>query len=80
MTSVGKVFKPALAMREIEDVVMTVASVLRSSNLSSVSVVQDEARGLLARLAVDGDPTELRTRLGRFNFQIEIRPTSDMAR
>ncbi|WP_244919938.1 hypothetical protein [Rhizobium grahamii] len=55
ITPVGKIFKPALSMLEIEDVVRQeeAASGIR---LVSLTVVQDPPHGLLAIIATECDP------------------------
>ena len=55
VTPVGKIFKPALSMLEIEDVVRQEAA-SAGVKLESLSVVQDARLGLLARIAAEGDP------------------------
>ena len=71
VTSVGKIFKPALSMLEIEDVVRNEAT-LAGANLRFLSVVQDSRLGLLAKIAVRGDPAVLRDTLGRYAFQTQF--------
>lgn len=67
-TPVGKIFKPALAMREIEDVVRTEARIAGAA-LRMLEVVQDRKHGLLARIAVDdAGHDQLREALGRYAF------------
>lgn len=68
VTAVGKIFKPALSMREVENTVRTEA---RQADvvLASIDVVQDPKRGLLARYAVsNGDSNTLVNALGRYTF------------
>ena len=71
VTSVGKIFKPALSMLEIEGVVRQEAE-LTGLKLESVSVVQDARLGLLANIAVEGDPSPLQDRLGRYAFKTQF--------
>ncbi|MEC9365280.1 MAG: AMP-binding protein, partial [Pseudomonadota bacterium] len=66
-TPVGKIFKPALAMREIEDVVRGEAG-SAGATLRALEVVQDRKHGLLARIAVDAGTEPLRAALGRYAF------------
>jgi acyl-CoA synthetase (AMP-forming)/AMP-acid ligase II len=71
VTAVGKLFKPALLMREIENVIRTEAR-QEGVVLSSLKVVQDPKRGLLARYAVgNGDSSALVKALGRYTFATE---------
>lgn len=71
VTPVGKIFKPALSMLEIEDVVRQEAA-SAGVKLKSLSVVQDARLGLLARIAADGDPGPLREKLGRYAFKAQF--------
>jgi fatty-acyl-CoA synthase len=71
VTPVGKIFKPALSMLEIEDVVRQEAA-SAGVNLESLSVVQDARLGLLARIATEGDPGPLREKLGRYAFKAQF--------
>lgn len=71
VTPVGKIFKPALSMLEIEDVVRTEAETA-GIRLKSLAVIQDSRRGLLARIAVDGDTAPLNQTLGTYAFQTEF--------
>ncbi|THK35751.1 acyl-CoA synthetase [Ensifer sp. MPMI2T] len=71
ITSVGKIFKPALSMLEIEDVVRQEAT-LAGVKLVSLSVGQDPRLGLLARIATEGDPSPLREKLGRYAFNAQF--------
>ncbi|WFU51320.1 acyl-CoA synthetase [Sinorhizobium terangae] len=71
ITSVGKIFKPALSMLEIEDVVRQEAA-SGGVNLVSLSVDQDPRLGVLARIATEGDPSPLREKLGRYAFKAQF--------
>ncbi len=71
VTPVGKIFKPALSMLEIEDVVRQEAA-SAGVKLESLSVVQDARLGLLARIATEGDPVPLREKLGRYAFKAQF--------
>ena len=71
VTPVGKIFKPALSMLEIEDVVRQEAA-SACVKLKSLSVVQDARLGLLARIATEGDPGPLREKLGRYAFKAQF--------
>ncbi|SMD06344.1 fatty-acyl-CoA synthase [Fulvimarina manganoxydans] len=71
VTPVGKIFKPALSMREIELVVRTEANAC-GVTLKDLSVVQDSKRGLLAKVRTEGDATPLREKLGQYVFQTDV--------
>lgn len=72
LTSVGKIFKPALSMLEIETVVRQEAE-FAGAAITSISVVADLRRGLLAKIVVDaGRKTLLQKRLGHYAFQTEF--------
>ncbi len=73
-TAVGKIFKPALVMREIESVVRDEA-VECSVTLTTFTVAQDPRLGMLVRyatLATDADVNKFALRLGRYTFRSEI--------
>jgi fatty-acyl-CoA synthase len=71
VTPVGKIFKPALTMLEIESVVRVEAS-SAGVEIVSLEVVQDSQRGLLARVSTaDGDAT-LRQAIGKYTFHTEF--------
>lgn len=71
MTPVGKLFEPALIMREIEDVVRGEA-VKAGVIIEALEVSQDPARGIIARVtAVDADG-RLRETLGRDTLQFDL--------
>ncbi|MFC3150050.1 acyl-CoA synthetase [Litoribrevibacter euphylliae] len=75
VTAVGKVFKPALEMQEIEKCVIEVASKIIPTHELKVEVRQDPLHGLLAHIAVTGNlPSldELSKRLGGYTFKTEI--------
>ena len=72
VTAIGKIFKPALSLRELESVVRDEAAAL-SLPLLALLAEQDPRRGLLARVQVNGQHLEpLRAALGRYTFQSEI--------
>ncbi|CCM76764.1 acyl-CoA synthetase [Rhizobium mesoamericanum] len=71
VTPVGKIFKPALSMLEIEDVVRQEAAA-SGIKLLSLSVVQDPRLGLLARIATEGGPGPLPEKLGRYAFKTQF--------
>ncbi len=71
VTPVGKIFKPALSMLEIEDVVRQEAA-SSGVTLESLSVIQDARLGLLARIAAEGNSGPLREKLGRYAFKTQF--------
>lgn len=68
VTAVGKIFKPALNMLEIESVVREEASKV-GAVLSELLVEQDPKLGLIARYRIDGDAAPLASALGRHIFR-----------
>ncbi|MDO5633052.1 MAG: acyl-CoA synthetase [Paracoccus sp. (in: a-proteobacteria)] len=71
LTPVGKIFKPALSMAEIEDVVRVEAQTSGTA-LVSVTVGQDRTRGMVARIVTEGDPAPLRRALDRYAFASDL--------
>jgi len=71
VTAVNKIFKPALLMREIEGVVRREAQEAGVA-LGQVDVVQDSARGVVARIAPDGPADALHGALGRYTFAVDF--------
>ena len=69
LTSVGKIFKPALQQLEISRAVRQEAQALGLQEVS-VEVVQDSRRGLVAKIA-GSQHESLVQALGRYSFQIE---------
>lgn len=66
--AVGKIFKPALVMREVESVVREQAKVA-CVELSELVVEQDPKKGIVARYRSILDSSEsLQSRLGRYTF------------
>ncbi|PWR18297.1 acyl-CoA synthetase [Zavarzinia compransoris] len=70
-TGVGKIFKPALAIREIEDVIRREAATA-GVTLAALDVVQDTKRGLLARIDAGEGGDALKAILGRYAFATEF--------
>ncbi len=68
VTPVGKIFKPALTMLEIESVIRMEAS-SAGVELASLEVVQDSQRGLLARISTEGDDANLKQAIDKYTFQ-----------
>ena len=71
VTAVGKIFKPALVMREIEDVVRYEAAGCGVA-LASVDVAIDAKRGMVAQVRTLGSAPPLRAALGRYTFAAEF--------
>ena len=71
VTAVGKIFKPALSMMEIADVVRAEAAA-NATQLTSVDVMQDAKRGLVARVGILGDSGAFRSAIGAYAFTTEI--------
>jgi fatty-acyl-CoA synthase len=71
VTAVGKIFKPALVVREIEDVVREEAAAARVS-VTSIEVNTDPRRGLVAQVQVRGNSAALDSALGRYAFASEL--------
>jgi fatty-acyl-CoA synthase/long-chain acyl-CoA synthetase len=71
VTAVGKIFKPALSMREVESIVRLEARQAGVA-LAAFETVHDPRRGLLASYAVSsGDAELLAIALGRYTFAAE---------
>ena len=71
MTAVGKIFKPALVSREIEDVVRREAGGCGVA-LDTVDTTIDAKRGMVARVRTLGSAQALRVALGRYTFATEF--------
>lgn len=71
LTPIGKIFKPALIMREIEDVVRSEAARIQIEP-EQVAVVQHASLGIVARIQLARDSTAFRSALGAFAFSHEI--------
>ncbi|EPE96404.1 acyl-CoA synthetase [Rhizobium grahamii] len=78
VTPVGKIFKPALSMLEIEDVVRQEAEASGIA-LTSLSVVQDARLGVLARIATEGDPAPLHEKLVRYAFKAQFQQSGNQS-
>ncbi|MFT4927972.1 MAG: fatty-acyl-CoA synthase [Phenylobacterium sp.] len=73
ITAVGKIFKPALEMQQIERCVKAVISRLLPDTEYSVYVSQDKKLGLLATIELTSNDTavaELKAELGRYTFKV----------
>jgi fatty-acyl-CoA synthase len=71
VTAVGKIFKPALVVREIEDVVRAEADVAGAA-LAGVDVRNDARRGMVAEVRLHEHSPALATALGRYAFATDI--------
>ena len=73
VTAVGKTFKPALSLREIED---ALAEALLSANLSfdTLKALSDRAHGTVVEvgLAESADPQRAQAVLGQFPFRFRL--------
>ncbi len=70
LTPVGKVFKPALKDREIEDVIRTEAAIAGVS--VEIAFFQDATLGRAARIESAGDIVQLTAALGRYTFNYRL--------
>ncbi|MBE8590936.1 acyl-CoA synthetase [Pseudomonas sp. MAFF 301449] len=70
LTTVGKIYKPALQQREISQVVMREAESIFVDDVT-VEVIQDNRRGMVAVVFAGDSRARLETLLGRYNFQVE---------
>ena len=71
VTAVGKIFKPALVLREVEDVVREEA-IAAGVAVDAIDVRTDETRGLVARVRTRGMNKPLQLALGRYAFASDI--------
>ena len=71
VTAVGKIFKPALVLREVEDVVREEA-VAAGVAVDAIDVRADATRGLVARVRTRGMTEPLQLALGRYVFATDI--------
>ncbi len=76
LTPVGKIFKPALVMAEIEDVVRSEAAAT-GTTLLSVTVDMDRRLGLVARITAAGEGAALSAALERYTFHTEFSPAKE---
>ena len=70
-TAVGKLFKPALVEREIEETIRAEAE-KAAVPIVSVKIQRDPQRGLRAVVVTDADGARLRTALDRYAFASEV--------
>ncbi|PTQ89502.1 acyl-CoA synthetase [Agitococcus lubricus] len=70
VTAVGKIFKPSLQMLEIERVILQECESL-NIQLESLAVVQDNKRGLVAKLSYQGNTDILKAKLAQYTFTVE---------
>lgn len=78
LTAIGKLFKPALVIREIEDLVHEMASA-HGVQVLELTVQQDPRHGYRACLVVDRPSSALAQALGRLAFCSELRQTEHQA-
>ncbi len=71
VTAVGKIFKPALVIREIEDVVRHEAD-RAGIALAALAVASDPRRGLVVHVTPAAPSAPLREALGRYAFTSDI--------
>ena len=71
MTAVGKLFKPALVDREIEETVRAEADRV-GATVTSVTVERDPRRGLRAVVEANDGVDRLKEALGRFAVKSEV--------
>ena len=72
VTAVGKIFKPALVAREIEDVVVRCEGADCGVEIETIDVTTDAKRGMVAQVRTRGSALPLRAALGRYTFAAEI--------
>jgi len=70
-TAVGKLFKPALVEREIEEAIRAEAKKL-DVEIASITVERDPQRGLRAVVATDAGGDRLKAALDRYAFASEV--------
>ena len=71
VTRVGKIFKPDLMKREIENVIRTEARAA-SASIAGLEVDHDPSAGLIARIRLASGGETLRLALQRYAFKFEI--------
>ena len=72
VTAIGKIFKPALSVREVESVVSALAT-SQALTLKTLQVVQDPQRGIVAKMGLSRDEQpRMREALGPYTFQSEF--------
>lgn len=69
-TAIGKIFKPALSMLQLEDVVQVEARALGLA-LAMCKAVQHPKLGFVVHWQADGDTSELKSRLAAYTFHQE---------
>ncbi|MEG0003615.1 acyl-CoA synthetase [Comamonas sp.] len=78
LTAIGKIFKPALVMQEIEDVVRCAAQA-HATPLLQVRVEQDPRHGYLATLTLAARSQALEQHLQRFGFRSAFATTDGVS-
>ncbi|HXE39771.1 MAG TPA: AMP-binding protein, partial [Azonexus sp.] len=71
MTAVGKIFKPALAMTEMESILREEATAC-GLVVKQCQAVRDERKGVVLNWSVEGDPRGLISRLEKYSFSHEM--------
>ncbi len=71
VTAVGKIFKPALVIREIEDVVRREAAAC-GVEVETIEVATDAKRGMVTHVRTRGSALPLRAALGRYTFAAQL--------
>lgn len=66
-TAVGKIFKPALTMAQLESVLKEEAAACGLS-VRHCQAVMDQRRGIVLNWSVEGDPKDLVLRLAKYSF------------
>jgi fatty-acyl-CoA synthase len=69
-TAVGKIFKPALTLMEIESVVREEAKAC-GAVLNKLTTIQHPQKGMLAQISVQDGISKLQQRLGVYTFAVE---------
>lgn len=67
LTAVGKIFKPALAMAELESIFREEAETC-GLVVKHCQAVQDQRKGVVLKWSVEGDPQGLMLRLEKYSF------------
>ena len=74
VTAIGKIFKPALSVMEVESVVSSLAAA-QGLTLKTLQVVQDPRRGIVAQIGLgELEQPRMQAALGPYTFQYELLP------
>jgi fatty-acyl-CoA synthase len=71
VTGVGKIHKPSLTMMEIEGVIRAEAKA-RGLEIADLTMIQDNQRGIVAKLRMASDTEDMRQALGLFTFAVDF--------